>query len=77
MPEELSRNQSIPHFDVILLHDWPVEQRLLHMRVFFGGKTKRPCFDLFIHGLIKQITNTYRIHFQGHTEIALSVNQFS
>ena len=24
---------------------------------FFGGKTKRPCFDLFIHWLIKQITN--------------------
>ena len=36
---------------------------LLHIRVFFGGKTKRPCFDLFIHWLIKQITNTYRNHF--------------
>ena len=30
---------------------------------FFGGKTKRPCFDLFIHWLIKQITNPYRNHF--------------
>ena len=74
MPEELSRNQSIPHFDVILLHDWPVEQRLLHISVFFGGKTKKPCFDLFIHWLIKQITSTYRNHFQGHTEIALSIS---
>ena len=59
MPEELSRNR----FDVILQHDWSIEQCLLHIRVFFGGKTKRPCFDLFIHWLIKQITNTYRNHF--------------
>jgi len=28
----------------------------------FGGKTKSPCFDLFIHWLIKQITDTYRNH---------------
>ena len=60
---ELSRNQSILRFDVILQHDWPIEQCLLHIRVFFGGKTKSPCFDLFIHWLIKQITNTYRNHF--------------
>ena len=33
------------------------------VRVFFGGKTESPCFDLFIHWLIKQITNTYRNHF--------------
>ena len=50
---ELSRNQSILRFDVILQQDWPIEQRLLHIRVFSGGKTKRPCFDLFIHWLIK------------------------
>ena len=37
---ELSRNQSILHFDVILQHDWPIEQCLLHIRVFFGGKTR-------------------------------------
>ena len=71
---ELSRNQPILRFDVVLEHDWPIEQCLLHIRVFFGGKTKRPCFDLFIHWLIKQITNTYRNHFQGHTKIALYVN---
>ena len=43
----------------------------LHIRVFFGGKTKRPRFDLFIHWLIKQITNTYENHFQVHTKISL------
>ena len=60
---ELSRNQSILRFDVIRQHNWPIEQSLLHIRVFFGGKTKSPCFDLFIHWLIKQIMNTYRNHF--------------
>ena len=55
MPEELSRNC----FEVILQHDWSIEQCLLHIRVFFGGKTKSPCFVLSIHWLIKQITNTY------------------
>ena len=60
---ELFRNQSLLPFDVILQHDLPIEQCLLHIRVFFGGKTKSPCFDLFIHWLIKQISNTYRNHF--------------
>ena len=46
MAEELARNHSIIRFDVILQHDWPIEQWLLHIRVFFGGKTKSPCFDL-------------------------------
>ena len=59
-------------FDVILLHDWLIEQCLLLVRVFFGGKTKRPCFDLFIHWLIKLLTNTYRNHFsRSCTNIAL------
>ena len=49
-------------------HDWPIEQCLLHVRVFFGTKTKSPCFDLFIHWLIKQITNTYRNHFSRSCE---------
>ena len=30
MPEELSRNR----FNVILQHDWSIEQRFLHIRVF-------------------------------------------
>ena len=36
--------------------------------VFFGGKTKRSCFDPFIHWLIKQITNTYRNDFSFLTD---------
>ena len=68
MPEELSRNQPILHFDVISQHDWPIEQCPLHIRVFFGGKTKSPCFDLFIHWLIKQMTNTYRNQFSRSYE---------
>ena len=46
MHEELSRNQSILRFEVLLQHDWPIEQCLLHIKVFFGGKPKNPCFDL-------------------------------
>ena len=65
---ELSRNQWILRFDVTLQHDWPIEQCLLHVRVFFGGKTKSPCFDLFIHWLMKQMTNTYRNHFSRSYE---------
>ena len=54
--------------DVILQNDWPIEQCLLHIRVSFGGKRKRPCFDLFIPWLTKQITNTYRNHFSRSYE---------
>ena len=56
MPDNLSGNQSILCFDLILQHDWPIEQ------------TKSPCFDLFLHWLIKQITNTYRHHFSRSYE---------
>ena len=49
-------------------HYWPIEQYLRHIRDFFGGKTKSPCFDLFIHWLIKQVTNTYRNHFSRSYE---------
>ena len=65
---ELSRNQPILRFDVILQHDWPIEQCLLRVSVFFGRKTKRLCLDLFIHWLIKQITNTYRNYFSRSYE---------
>ena len=50
---KISRNQLILRFDIILQHDWQIEQCLLYIRVFFGGKTKSPCFGLFIHWLIK------------------------
>ena len=68
-PEEFFRNQSILRFDVIQQHNWPIEQCLLHIRVFFGGKTKRPCFDLYIYWLTKQIiTNTNWNHFSRSYE---------
>ena len=42
---------------------------LLHIRVFFGRKTKRPCFDLYIYWLTKQIiTNTNWNHFSRSYE---------
>ena len=66
--QERSRNQSILRLDVILQNDRPIEQCLLHIRVFFDGKTKRLCFDFFMHWLIKQITNTYRNHFSRSYE---------
>ena len=49
-PRELSRNQPILRYDVILQDDWPIEQCLRHIRILFGGKTKRPSFDLFAVG---------------------------
>ena len=61
-------NERILRFDVIPQHDWPIEQDLLHIRGFFDGKTKRLCFDLFIHWLIKQMKNTYRNHFSRSYE---------
>ena len=61
---EFSRNQLILRFEVILQHDWPAEQCLLHIRVFFGGKTKRPCFDL----LRQQKKNTYQNRFSRSYE---------
>ena len=61
------RNQPI-FFDVTLQHNWPIEQCLLHIKVFFGGKRKRPCFGLFIYWLIKHITNTYRNYFSRSYE---------
>ena len=30
MPEDLTRNQSILRFDVIVQYDWPIEQHRLH-----------------------------------------------
>ena len=68
VPEELSRNQTTIRFDVILQHDWPIKQCLLHVTVFFGGKAKSTCFDLYIHWLI--ITNTYRNHFSRSCAIS-------
>ena len=38
------RNQPILRFDVILQHDWPTEQCLLHIRVFFDGENEEAMF---------------------------------
>ena len=76
--KKLHANQSKLRFDVILQPDWPIEQCLLHIRVFFGGKTKSPCFDLFRHPLAdSDKTNNEHLAniFQGHTKIALSKRQ--
>ena len=59
----LSERSAETRFDVILQHNWPFEQSLLYIRVFFGGKTKSPCFDLFIHCVMEQTTNIYRNYF--------------
>ena len=61
-------------FDVILQRDWPIEQCILHIRVFFGGKTKKSCFDLFIYWQIKQITNAYRNYFSRLYENRSNLN---
>ena len=77
--QELSRNQPIFRFHVILRHDRPIEQCLLRIKVFFGGKMKKACVDLFIHWLIKQVTNTYRNRFSRSYEnrsIHLSASHF-
>ena len=42
--QELPRNQSILRFDVILQHNWPIEQCLLHVTIFFGGQKKESMF---------------------------------
>ena len=48
-----------PSLDVILLHGWPIKQFLLHIRVFFGGKTSSPCFDLSLHPLADKANNEH------------------
>ena len=53
-----SRNQLILRFDAILQHNWPIEQCLLHIRFFFGGKTS-PCFDIFIPALADKTNNAH------------------
>ena len=35
-----------------------IKQRFFHCRIFFHGRTRSPCFDLFICWVIKQITQT-------------------
>ena len=51
---ELSRNQTILRFDVILQRDWPIEQYLLILGFSLAGKRRVHLLILiFIHCLIK------------------------
>ena len=45
--QELSKHQPILRFDVILQHDWPIEQSLLHIREFIGRKKNVATFGSF------------------------------
>ena len=66
---ELSRKQPILRFNVILRHDWPIEQCLFHIRVFFGGKTKRPRMFRSCHPLADKTNNEHlpKLFYKGHT----------
>ena len=54
--QELSRNKPILRLDVILQHDWPIEQCLLHIRVFFGWKNEESMFSS-VHPLADKTNN--------------------
>ena len=58
--QERSRNQPILPFDVILQHDWSIEQCLLHIRVFFGGKTKTPYTECKYGGSLGRPGSSWR-----------------
>ena len=67
----LENYQSILCFDVILQHDWPIKLVMpSHVRVFCGGKTKSSCFDLFLHWLIKQITNHFSRSYENRSVLS-------
>ena len=52
------RNQPILRFDVMLQHDWPIEQCLLHIRVFFDGENEEAMFWSF-HPLAHKTSNEH------------------
>ena len=58
---ELSRSQSILHFYVTLQHNFGQSNSAFSnfYQGFLRWKTKSPCFDLFIHWLIKQINKEH------------------
>ena len=45
--EKASCPRTLLRLDVILQHGWPIEQFLLFIRVFFGGKTERVHVSIF------------------------------
>ena len=54
---ELSRNQPILCFHVILQHDCPIEQCLLYLRVFLSGKRRGHVWSF--HSLADKTNNEY------------------
>ena len=58
--QELSRNKPILHFDVILQHDWPIEQRLLHNYKGFLWWEKEEAMVWSFH-LLADETNNKRL----------------
>ena len=54
---ELSRNQPILCFHVILQHDYPIEQCLLYLRVFLSGKRRGHVWSF--HSLADKTNNEY------------------
>ena len=69
--QELSRNKPILHFDVILQHNWPIEQRLLHNYKGFLWWEKEEAMVWSFHSLADETNINYRNHFQGHTKFTL------
>ena len=68
---ELSSNQLILRFDIILQHHWPIEQCRLHISLKFSLAGKRR-----VHVLIFDKTNNEHLAetiFQGPRKIALSI----
>ena len=65
---ELSRKQWILRFDVVLQHDWPIEQCLLHIRVFLwrenGEWRVHVLILIFIHWLLKQVRTFTKLFFK-------------
>ena len=65
MPENFLDDEIMLCFDVILQHDWPIEQSLLRsVNGFLWWKNEESLFWTFI----KQITNIYRNHFSRSYE---------
>ena len=56
---KLGWNQPILRFDVTLQLNRPIERCLLHIRVFSGGKTKRPCKLWYFHPLAVKTNNEH------------------
>ena len=44
---EINQNFALARFDVIMKQDWPIEQCLLHIRVYSLAGKQNHVFDLF------------------------------